>query len=1084
MAIGKAAKWISFATPQQTPSSSSVAHDTIHTTISIADEKQFGLENFGNTCYANSVLQALYFCSPFRDLVIQSTDNSAPPVPAPLSLSRQTPPPLLTATSVLPRRKSERGKAAPDIPSAPPTPTLVIPSAPPTLFSALRSLYVYISRNSADKGAVAPRAFIDKLRDGNELFRGVMHQDAHEFLNYLLNKIVEEIQFDKHHKENGKDASNTSGDDSSSGPTMVSSTAPTLTTHPEFTHQSSTLVHRLFEGTLTSETRCLTCETVSSRDESFLDLSIDIEQNSSVTACLRQFSASEMLCQRNKFFCDSCCGLQEAEKRMKIKKLPNILALHLKRFKYQEELRKYIKLTYRVAFPFELRLFNTIDDVEDPDRLYELFGIVVHIGSGPHHGHYVAIVKGPHSWLIFDDDKIEPIKESEIPRFFGDAASGSAYVLYYQAVDLDLASLGIKEPALPTVPDITVVGSPASTTNTTTTTGGSSLENQELTLPPGLGDSFAPPPATASIPHLPIPTAPSSPSLVTTPLAGSSTLPTRKKSLPSIRIPGTSESSAASPTSTGRTHGGLFHTLRSSPSSSKIRPSTSEGVVSLRSAPEDVPPVPPVPPRYIDGKEPKEKEREKDKGSEKEREEERSSKEFDRRPSLWFRRRNPKPTKDDREKEKEKDTKGKDKDVSSAPVHTTAATPSHAPAASALSAVPSQSDAGSSVSGASSLWRRGSARMGYHVKRLSATYSATALGDADAAAGSSGSTPSHPHPHHYHHQEPPGQLPSVPVTPQSIQPEREPSTPSSTSSSPAHQPTLALHLPAPPADGLLPPPASAGIPGSSSLPAWRISPASPPGASNSSPSTTPAAPPPHHHRPSKHTPDNNNNNDEGDASDDRDDHEQQHLRARIALLARRRRGRRPHSVHGGGSGSGTPRDRSASPREEAAAAATARAAAPPLPPDNDGSHPSVIANGVPSPSTSSTSASNSKGAAGTGTGKEPAAAGLRRAARKLSLNAPMFGLGLGLGLGFGLGGGSGGSGGGRDRDRDHNHLHHHHDQHQRQHPQHHHQNDDHHLGSKKEDGNGKKAHNKFRPPSSSLFGSGSSSSAALASAVP
>lgn len=76
-----------------------------------------------------------------------------------------------------------------------------------------------------------------------------------------------------------------------------------------------TLVHRLFEGVLTSETRCLTCETVSSRDECFLDLSIDIEQNSSVTACLRQFSASEMLCQKNKFFCDSCCDLQEAEKR-------------------------------------------------------------------------------------------------------------------------------------------------------------------------------------------------------------------------------------------------------------------------------------------------------------------------------------------------------------------------------------------------------------------------------------------------------------------------------------------------------------------------------------------------------------------------------------------------------------------------------------------------------------------------------------------------------------------------------------------------------------------------------------------------
>jgi hypothetical protein len=66
---------------------------------------------------------------------------------------------------------------------------------------------------------------------------------------------------------------------------------------------------------------------------------------------------------------------------MKIKKLPNVLALHLKRFKYQEDVQKYIKLAYRVAFPFELRLFNTVDDTDDADRLFELFAIVVHIGK-------------------------------------------------------------------------------------------------------------------------------------------------------------------------------------------------------------------------------------------------------------------------------------------------------------------------------------------------------------------------------------------------------------------------------------------------------------------------------------------------------------------------------------------------------------------------------------------------------------------------------------------------------------------------------------------------------------------------------
>merc|ERR1712137_422485 len=227
------------------------------------------------------------------------------------------------------------------------------------------------------------------------------------------------------------------GEQEPPSPDSVSSSSSQHSTTPA----PKTFIQTIFEGLLVNETRCLCCENVTSRDESFLDLSVDIEQNSSVTHCLRNFSSVETLRGSDKFYCNSCRSLQEAEKRMRLKCIPPILIVHLKRFKYVEINQRYTlaKLSHRVVFPLEIKLPNLSRESEHIDSLYELFAVVVHLGSGPNQGHYICLIKSQGCWVQFDDDQFKKVDPLSMKAFFGGESEEAAnrtcgYLLFYQRV--------------------------------------------------------------------------------------------------------------------------------------------------------------------------------------------------------------------------------------------------------------------------------------------------------------------------------------------------------------------------------------------------------------------------------------------------------------------------------------------------------------------------------------------------------------------------------------------------------------------------------------------------------------------------
>lgn len=264
------------------------------------------------------------------------------------------------------------------------------------MFTVLKDAFECIAENKSNTGVLSPYNLIEVLKRENIMFRNAQHQDAHEFLNFLVNNILESLGL----------------------------------------QHSEQLITDIFEGELISETKCLSCDNSSFRTESFLDLSVDIEPDSSITNCLKLYSKIEMLNENNKFYCENCYSYQEAAKSIKLKRIPKVIAFHLKRFKYSEQLGRMVKMFYRVEYPKTLRIATTEDDTK-LEKLYELYGVVVHIGGGPYHGHYVSLVKTElYGWLLFDDETIEKIDEDFVFKFFGDGTGlSTAYLLFYREIE-------------------------------------------------------------------------------------------------------------------------------------------------------------------------------------------------------------------------------------------------------------------------------------------------------------------------------------------------------------------------------------------------------------------------------------------------------------------------------------------------------------------------------------------------------------------------------------------------------------------------------------------------------------------------
>ena len=293
--------------------------------------------------------------------------------------------------------------------------------------------------------AVPPTAFVKNIRALSKTFKKGRQEDSHEFARCLLDSM---------HKRCcmlGR------VDDGSSSNTRNGKKLTANAIDPESKEAETTFIWRVFGGQLRSCVTCQSCGRESAKLDPCMDMSLECAKVKSLEQALKLFTRVEVLDGDNKYRCEGCKKLSRAKKQFSVDKAPNVLQIQLKRFEFVPFGRG--KLSQFIEYPLVLDLTSyltsilkinegrrgkkrsksannaVLDDImggsstekafSSSSSVYDLIGVLVHAGSSMNSGHYYSYVKAQNGfWFEMDDESVTNVSEKTVLR-------QKAYLLFY-----------------------------------------------------------------------------------------------------------------------------------------------------------------------------------------------------------------------------------------------------------------------------------------------------------------------------------------------------------------------------------------------------------------------------------------------------------------------------------------------------------------------------------------------------------------------------------------------------------------------------------------------------------------------------
>lgn len=304
-------------------------------------------------------------------------------------------------------------------------------------------LLKHLWNKNAKRDSYSPDSFKNILSQENPLFSGVAANDSKDLLNFLLERLHNELNQKENVNENENENNFQMLEQAQLNEEMIKNIF-----FMDFTKNYRSIISDLFYFTIETKAQCFGCNNIKYNFQisPFIEFPLEevnkylFSQNKLISLinmdgtnpdvniydCFEYYHKCDLMCGENQMYCNICQRCWDSYYATSLYILPKYLVINLNRGKnavYQ----------CRVNFPEELDLTNFVT-FKNVNTKFELYAVICHIGPSSMSGHFVAYCRNrmDQQWYLYNDAIVTLCEKAF------EYQNKMPYILFYRSTNTDI----------------------------------------------------------------------------------------------------------------------------------------------------------------------------------------------------------------------------------------------------------------------------------------------------------------------------------------------------------------------------------------------------------------------------------------------------------------------------------------------------------------------------------------------------------------------------------------------------------------------------------------------------------------------